>query len=228
MLHGRSLRCEWTHDNRMRMKLHIHDDVKFFYGEKYMEKRREVIREKLHDHRNVFCSMENDEELLRLIDIVAEKIISSLKNDGKVLLCGNGGSAADAQHIAAEFVGRFQRERMAYDAEALTTNTSILTAIANDYEFNMIFSRQVEAKGRAGDVLIGISTSGKSENVLKALECAKKRQIITVMLMGDFNAGQLVEYCDYIIKIPSKVTARIQEGHIFIGHIISELVEMNL
>lgn len=186
-----------------------------------------LFKERCEDHRNVFSNMENDREFLELIDIISEKIILSLKNKGKLLLCGNGGSAADAQHIAAEFVGKFQKERMPYDAEALTTNTSILTAVANDYDFDGVFSRQVEAKGRAGDILIGISTSGKSKNVLNAMKSAKRKQMITVMLMGDFETGQLDEYCDFIIKIPSKITARIQEAHIFVGHVLAELIEIN-
>ena len=186
-----------------------------------------LFKERCEDHRNVFSNMENDREFLELIDIISEKIILSLKNKGKLLLCGNGGSAADAQHIAAEFVGKFQKERAPYDAEALTTNTSILTAVANDYDFDGVFSRQVEAKGREGDILIGISTSGKSKNVLNAMKSAKRKQMITVMLMGDFETGQLDEYCDFIIKIPSKITARIQEAHIFVGHVLAELVEIN-
>lgn len=200
----------------------------FLSGDEYMDEGKKILKERLQDHVSVFRSLENDKEFLKVIVAVSEEIILSLKNKGKLLLCGNGGSAADAQHIAAEFVGRFQRERMPYDAEALTTNASLLTAVANDYDYDTVFSRQVEAKGRAGDVLMGISTSGKSKNIMKAMECAKKKQVITVMLMGDFNIMQLGEYCDFIIKIPSQVTARIQEGHIFVGHVISELVEMNL
>lgn len=186
-----------------------------------------LFKERCEDHRNVFSNMENDREFLELIDIISQKIILSLENKGKLLLCGNGGSAADAQHIAAEFVGKFQKERMPYDAEALTTNTSILTAVANDYDFDVVFSRQVEAKGREGDILIGMSTSGKSKNVLNAMESAKGKQMITVMLMGDFETGQLEKYCDFIMKIPSQVTARIQEAHIFVGHVLAELVETN-
>lgn len=192
-----------------------------------MDNGARLFKERCEDHRNVFSNMENDREFLGLIDVISEKIILSLKNKGKLLLCGNGGSAADAQHIAAEFVGKFQKERAPYDAEALTTNTSILTAVANDYDFNVVFSRQVEAKGRAGDILIGILTSGKSKSVLNAIKSAKRKQMITVMLMGDFETGQLDEYCDFIIKIPSKITARIQETHIFVGHVLAELVETN-
>lgn len=192
-----------------------------------MDNGARLFKERCEDHRNVFSNMENDREFLELIDIILKKIILVLKNKGKLLLCGNGGSAADAQHIAAEFVGKFQKERMPYDAEALTTNTSILTAVANDYDFDGVFSRQVEAKGREGDILIGISTSGKSKNVLNAMKSAKRKQMITVMLMGDFETRQLDEYCDFIIKIPSKITARIQEAHIFVGHVLAELVETN-
>lgn len=193
-----------------------------------MDNGARLFKERSEDHRNVFSSMENDREFLDLIDVISEKIILSLKNKGKLLLCGNGGSAADAQHIAAEFLGKFQKERMPYDAEALTTNTSILTSVANDYDFNTIFSRQIEAKGRRGDILIGISTSGKSKNILNALKSAKSKQMITVMLMGDFETGQLDEHCDFIVKIPSQVTARIQEAHIFVGHVLAELAETNL
>lgn len=192
-----------------------------------MDNEARLFKERCEDHRNVFSNMENDREFLELIDIISKKIILALKNKGKLLLCGNGGSAADAQHIAAEFVGKFQKERVPYDAEALTTNTSILTSVANDYDFNAVFSRQVEAKGRAGDILMGISTSGKSKNVLNAMKSAKRKQMITVMLMGDFETGQLDKYCDFIIKIPSKITARIQEAHIFVGHVLAELVETN-
>lgn len=192
-----------------------------------MDNGAKLFKERCEDHRNVFSNMENDREFLELIDIISKKIVLVLKNKGKLLLCGNGGSAADAQHIAAEFVGKFQKERAPYDAEALTTNTSILTSVANDYDFNAVFSRQVEAKGRAGDILIGISTSGKSKNVLNAMKSAKRKQMITVMLMGDFETGQLDKYCDFIIKIPSKITARIQEAHIFVGHVLAELVETN-
>jgi D-sedoheptulose 7-phosphate isomerase len=143
-------------------------------------------------------------------------------------LCGNGGSAADAQHIAAEFVSRFFKERKGLPAEALSTNTSILTAVGNDYSYERVFSRQVEAKGKAGDILIGISTSGKSKNVLEALRYAHKNGIKTVMLMGDYTNLELSDICDYIVKVPSKITPRIQEAHIFIGHTIAEYVEHKL
>lgn len=182
----------------------------------------------LGEHIEIFMKMQESEDLKKIVGEVAEIISNSLRNGGRLLLCGNGGSASDAQHIAAEFVGRFQKERRAYDAEALTVNTSTLTAVGNDYGYDSIFFRQVEAKGREGDILIGISTSGKSSNVVAALKEAKVKKMITVMMTGDFENQSLDEICDYQIKVPSQVTPRIQEGHIFIGHALAEIVEEKL
>ncbi|NLE65065.1 MAG: D-sedoheptulose 7-phosphate isomerase [Elusimicrobia bacterium] len=151
-------------------------------------------------------------------------IIDALKNGGKVLLCGNGGSAADAQHIAAEFVGRFQKERRALPAVALTTDTSILTCLANDYSFETIFSRQVEALGKKGDVLIGISTSGKSPNVVRAFEAAKTQGMSTIAFTGG-SGGVMGEMADITVTVPCKVTARVQEMHITLFHALCEVVE---
>lgn len=142
----------------------------------------------------------------------------------KVMLCGNGGSAADAQHIAAELIGRFKSERRALPALALTTDSSILTAIGNDYSFDDIFSRQVRGMAQTGDVVIGISTSGDSGNVVNAVLCAKELKCCTVALVGHAG-GELAPLCDYAIVVPSKQTARIQEMHITIGHILCELME---
>lgn len=181
--------------------------------------------ERLEEHRNIFKQISSDVELMETTMAIGDKIIEIFEGNGQILLCGNGGSAADAQHIATEFVSRFYRERPAMNAEALNVNTSTLTAVGNDYSFERVFARQVEAKAKAGDMVIGISTSGKSKNVLEALRYAKKNGIITVMLMGDFENQELNELADYLIKVPSKITPRIQETHIFIGHLIAEYVE---
>ena len=155
---------------------------------------------------------------------VSEVLIDALDQGHKVLLFGNGGSAADAQHIAAEFVGRFAFDRPALPALALSVNTSCVTAIGNDYGFDLVFERQIEALGRPGDVAIGISTSGNSPNVLRGLSAAQKIGLRTVALTGQ-GGGKLKNAVDFCIEAPSKETPRIQECHILIGHIISELVE---
>jgi len=154
-------------------------------------------------------------------------ILASLKSDGKVLLFGNGGSAADAQHIAAEFVGRFQKERKALPAIALTTNSSIITAISNDYSYDIVFARQIEALGKPNDIAIGISTSGRARNVLTAVRKAKEMGLKTICLSGG-TGGELAKAADLTLLIPSQITARIQEAHITIGHIICELIEHDL
>jgi D-sedoheptulose 7-phosphate isomerase len=163
-------------------------------------------------------------QLPRQIERAGELIIETLRNGGKILLCGNGGSAADAQHIAAELTGRFFRERQGLPAVALTTDSSVLTAIGNDYGYERIFERQVEALAKKGDLLIGISTSGNSINVLRALERAREMDCRTVGLSGR-DGGAMVERCDLNIIVPSEVTARIQEMHILIGHILCEMVD---
>ncbi len=150
--------------------------------------------------------------------------IAALKNGNTVFFMGNGGSAADSQHLAAEFVGRFQKERRGLPAVALTTDTSILTAVGNDYGFDAVFARQVEALVRAGDVVVGFSTSGNSPTVLKALQAAKDRDAIAVGLTGR-SGGKMAAICDVCIKVPADVTARIQEAHILIGHIVCGLVD---
>ncbi len=155
----------------------------------------------------------------------ADCIIDSLKSEGKVLICGNGGSAADSQHIAAEFVGRFWKDRGALPAIALTTDTSILTAVSNDYGFENVFSRQVEALGKKGDVMIGLSTSGNSENVRLALKKAKEIQMNTIAFIGNDIHCSLSEYSDIVISVPCPETPFIQEAHITIGHIMCNLVE---
>jgi len=169
----------------------------------------------------------HDIPMHNLIQSVTNAIVNSFRNGGKVLICGNGGSAADAQHLAAELSGRFYFDREPLDAEALHVNTSYLTAVANDYSYDQIYERLVKAKGRAGDVLLGITTSGNSGNVVLALQQAKKQGLITIGFSG-INKGKVDEYCDFLLKVPSADTPRIQETHILIGHIICQLVESEL
>jgi D-sedoheptulose 7-phosphate isomerase len=163
-------------------------------------------------------------EVVSTIAKVSELLVETLDNGNKVLLFGNGGSAADAQHIAAEFVGRFAFDRPALPALALSVNTSCVTAIGNDYGFDLVFSRQIEALARPGDLAIGISTSGNSSNVLRGLSVAREQRLGTVALTG-CTGGKLKDAVDHCICAPSNETPRIQECHILIGHIISELVE---
>jgi D-sedoheptulose 7-phosphate isomerase len=173
-------------------------------------------------------SIQVKEELLRSkidqIKDIAQLLIECLKKEGKVILFGNGGSASDSQHIAAELVGRFKKDRPALPAIALTTNTSILTALANDYGFEIVFAKQIESIGQKNDVAIGISTSGKAKNVSAGIKQAKKMGIKTVALTGG-DGGELAKLADVSLLVPSSVTARIQEAHITIGHIICELIE---
>ncbi|HDZ5243468.1 TPA: D-sedoheptulose 7-phosphate isomerase [Campylobacter jejuni] len=168
-----------------------------------------------------------DENLITLIKNASLEVIKAYKNGNKTLLAGNGGSAADAQHIAGEFVSRFYFDRPGIASIALTTDTSILTAIGNDYGYENLFARQVQAQGVKGDVFIGISTSGNSKNILKALELCKQKEIISIGLSG-VSGGAMNELCDYCIKVPSTCTPRIQEAHILIGHIICAIVEEEL
>ena len=161
---------------------------------------------------------------VELIETVSQLITERLKLGNKVLFCGNGGSAADAQHLAAEFSGRFYIDRPALPAEALHCNTSYLTAVANDYSYDVIYSRLLQGIGIAGDMLIGLSTSGNSKNIVEAMKTAKSKQIITIGMTGE-TGGQMKELSDHLFNIPSKDTPRIQEAHMLIGHIICQLVE---
>ncbi|WP_438944667.1 D-sedoheptulose-7-phosphate isomerase [Sediminibacterium sp.] len=158
---------------------------------------------------------------------VVDAITNSFKNGHKVQFCGNGGSAADAQHLAAEFSGRFYKNRTALPSDALHCNSSYLTAVANDYGYDEVYSRLVEGTMQSGDILIGLSTSGNSPNIVKAFETARAKNIITVGFTGN-GGGKLGELSHFLLDIPSKNTPRIQESHIMIGHIICELVEANL
>ena len=167
------------------------------------------------------------QDILETIEKISDEIVHSFRNKGKVLLCGNGGSAADAQHIAAEFSGKFYLNRKPLFAQALHTNSSFLTAVANDYSYEEVFARAVEAMGREGDVLLAISTSGNSPNVIRAVEKANALKVITIGLTGE-SGGKMAGLCKYLIKVPSVDTPRIQESHILIGHIICEIVEKKI
>ncbi|MBQ2302801.1 MAG: D-sedoheptulose 7-phosphate isomerase [Bacteroidales bacterium] len=169
----------------------------------------------------------NDANLLLKINEAAELIVKTYKQGGRVFFCGNGGSAADAQHLAAELSGRFYFDRPPLAAEALHVNTSYITAVANDYAYDVIFSREVDAFCKEGDVLVGISTSGNSANVLKAFETAKDKGVLTIAMTGE-SGGKMASISDILINIPSNDTPRIQESHITIGHIICQIVEEEL
>ncbi len=162
--------------------------------------------------------------LLSTIENIVDEIVDCFENGGKVLFCGNGGSAADAQHIAAELSGRFYTDRKPLYAEALHVNSSYMTAVANDYSYDVVYSRMVEGCGKEGDILVGISTSGNSKNVIKALEMAREKGMITVGMTGE-GGGKMKAFSKYLLDVPSKDTPRIQESHILLGHIICEKVE---
>ena len=169
----------------------------------------------------------NDQDLLVQIENVAKACIDVFRQGGKIILAGNGGSAADAQHIAAEFVNQLCYDRPALSSIALTTDTSVLTAIGNDRGYNEVFSRQIEANGKSTDLFIGISTSGNSKNIIEALKACKKQDIISVGWTGE-TGGKMKDLCDYCLCVPSTETPRIQELHILIGHIICAIVEDTL
>ncbi|KHD35749.1 phosphoheptose isomerase [Clostridium acetobutylicum] len=168
-----------------------------------------------------------DGQYIEQIQSIVEIVIQAYKSGKKVLLCGNGGSAADSQHIAAEFVSKFRLDRKALPAIALTVNTSVLTSIGNDYSYKNIFERQVEAFGQEGDVLIGISTSGNSENITLAFKKAREIGVTTIGFLGK-DGGENKNYCDFPLIVPSEDTPRVQEAHIMIGHIVCDIVEKEL
>lgn len=168
-----------------------------------------------------------NDELLRNIENVAKKCVDLYRGDKKTILAGNGGSAADAQHIAAELVGRYGFDRPSIPSLALTTDTSNLTAIGNDYGYDQVFSRQLEGMGQEGDIFIGISTSGNSVNIVKAFESAKKKNIFTVALVGR-DGGEMAKLADISLIVPSDSTPRIQESHILIGHILCDIIEKEI
>lgn len=171
--------------------------------------------------------MLRDEHFLMIVKVVAEVCTAAFQADKKVFFCGNGGSAADAQHIAAEFSGRFYTDRDPLFAEALHVNTSYLTAVANDYSYDEVYARLVKAKCRKGDILFGISTSGNSKNIVRAFEVAKQQGAITIGMTGS-NGGEMKSLSDYLLNVPSTDTPRIQEAHILLGHIICEMTEKAL
>ena len=175
----------------------------------------------------VMADMLADKNLISSLEGAVGACITSFNSGGKILLAGNGGSAADAQHIAAEFVSRFIFDRPALSAIALTTDTSILTAIGNDYGYEKLFARQIQAHGKQGDIFIGYSTSGQSRNVLMALQEAKSTGLICIGMTGN-RGGAMREFCDYLIEVPSNETPHIQESHLVIGHIICGLVEESI
>jgi D-sedoheptulose 7-phosphate isomerase len=171
--------------------------------------------------------MSEDTSLHAAIAEVARACITALRNGNKILLAGNGGSAADAQHLAGELVSRFAYDRPGLPAFALTTDTSVLTAIGNDYGYERLFARQIEAVGNPGDVFIGISTSGRSPNILAALDLARSKGLVTVGMTGHMG-GKMPELCDHLLRVPSDVTPRIQEGHISMGHVLCAIVEREI
>jgi D-sedoheptulose 7-phosphate isomerase len=182
------------------------------------------IKQKIQASINVKELWLNDNIVIETIEKIVNAMVHCYDGDGKVLFCGNGGSAADAQHISAELSGRFYTDREPLFAEALHVNTSYMTAVANDYSYDEVFARMVKAMGRKGDILVGLSTSGNSKNVIKAFEVAKQRGMIVVAMTGE-TGGNMKSYADFLLNVPSKDTPRIQESHILMGHIICEMVE---
>ena len=187
------------------------------------EKIIDLINESIRN----FSNISNDEHMISLIEQISDIIITALDNENKLLLCGNGGSAADAQHIAAELSGRFEMDRKALNAQALHVNSSYLTAVANDYGFEDVYSRMIEASAKSGDVLIALSTSGNSKNVINAIKKANQMEMVTIGFSGS-DGGFMKDICKYNLIIPSNNTARIQEAHILVGHVICKLIEQKI
>ena len=185
---------------------------------------KSYISAQIAEAARVMSAMLADEALLSTLEVAAEACIESLQRGGKVLLAGNGGSAADAQHIAGELVSRFAFDRPGLPAIALTTDSSILTAIGNDYGYEKLFARQVQAHGNNGDVFIGYSTSGRSPNILQAFEEARSRNLVCIGLTGN-HGGPMRELCNHLLEVPSGDTPKIQEGHLVLGHILCGLIE---
>ena len=188
---------------------------------------KQVISARLRTHIDTLSLLEQDETLKAAIAQAVEKIVSCFKAGGRVYFCGNGGSAADAQHLAAEFSGRFYFDRPVLPADALHCNTSYLTAVANDYGYEKVFARLISGLGRPGDILVGISTSGNSGNILRAFEVCREKSLCTIAMTGA-SGGKMREQADLLINVPSNDTPRIQEAHITVGHIICELVEQEI
>jgi D-sedoheptulose 7-phosphate isomerase len=191
-------------------------------GRLLMNENMQVIRQRIEE--SIAVKQSFPEKLIQNIALAAKAIVESYNNGGKLILFGNGGSAADAQHIACELVGRFLMERRALEAISLSANASVLTCLGNDYGYERVFERQIEAAAKAGDVVVGLSASGNSPNVLKALKRARKIGCTTVCMTGR-SGGKMKRFADVLLNVPSNVTPRIQESHVLIGHIICELVE---
>ena len=185
---------------------------------------KEKIKTIIQNSIAVKQAVTNNDQLLTTIEAVVTEIVLAFRAGNRIYFCGNGGSAADAQHLAAEFSGRFYKDRIALPAEALHCNTSYLTAAANDYGYEHVYARLIEGIGQPGDILIGLSTSGNSVNIIEALQKAKRKGMVTIGFTGD-SGGRMKEECDFLLNIPSTDTPRIQESHIMVGHIICQLVE---
>ncbi len=184
----------------------------------------EKIKRLISDSISVKNKLLEDVGIMTRLQQVAEEMVKSLKNNGRIYFCGNGGSAADAQHLAAEFSGRFYTDRQALPADALHCNTSYLTAVANDYSYDVVYARLIQGIANPGDFVVGLSTSGNSANIVKAFEAAREKNVITVGFTGK-DGGKMKSLSDYLINVPSGDTPRIQEAHILLGHIICQLVE---
>jgi D-sedoheptulose 7-phosphate isomerase len=185
-----------------------------------MEKIKKIISDSIAVKQTIL----NDEKILSTVQQVAQEMVKTLKLGGRIYFCGNGGSAADAQHLAAEFSGRFYTDRKALPAEALHCNTSYLTAVANDYSYDVVYARLVDGIANEGDFVVGLSTSGNSGNIVKAFETARAKKVITVGFTGK-DGGKMRGLSDYLFNVPSTDTPRIQESHIMLGHIVCQLVE---
>jgi len=188
---------------------------------------KDYINLQINECCNVMNKMSNDDRLISVITSSATACIDSINGGGKIMLAGNGGSAADAQHIAGELVSRFAFDRPGLASVALTTDTSILTAIGNDYGYENLFARQIQAIGREGDIFIGYSTSGESPNIINSLELAQKNGITTIGFTGNRN-GSMLQFCDFALEVPSSDTPKIQEGHLVLGHILCGLIENSI
>lgn len=190
-------------------------------------KMNELIVSSIQGSIGVKTAILNNEAFLAKIAEASKMFVKAFQQGGKVLFCGNGGSAADAQHLAAELSGRFYADRPALYAEALHVNSSFVTAVANDYGYDAVYARMIEASGRPGDVLVAISTSGNSPNILKAIAAARAQNVLVVGFTGE-TGGKMAENCDLLLNVPSKDTPRIQEAHILVGHIICAMVEAEM
>ena len=185
-----------------------------------MDKIKNIIQASIRVKEQILLN----KELLQIVQTIADELVKTLKAGRRIYFCGNGGSAADAQHLAAEFSGRFYTDRIALPAEALHCNTSYLTAVANDYSYDVVYARLVQGITQAGDCLVGLSTSGNSVNIIKAFEVAKEKKVMTVAFTGE-SGGKLRTLSNYLVNVPSSDTPRIQESHILLGHIICQIVE---